>query len=499
MTSYARPGVYIQEKLSPLAPATADNTGRAYAAFVGTSAVGGPVGPTLVSSWQEYVNRYGGFSGTELLPHAVYQYFNNGGTACYVVRAVASDAAAAKVTLKKSAVDKLDVTAISGGTWGNGIKISTTARLGGAFDFVVSQGNLVKERFTDVTLNPADGRFIENLVNSPISGSALVTVKSRLSAAWTTADVPDDTTATPLASGSDGVAAPDLGAAAKTLADTEAVINLNLPGVSDSAVLNPLITWAASRNNVFLVIDGPRGSQDTSASTTSALTGLLSGGSALSTSSYAAVYAPYITVSDPASPVRGATRQLPPGGAVLGQFVRSDQARGTAKAPAGLSARLNGVVDVVAKFSDTDLETLNTAGINAIKAVPGVGFCIWGARTLAQGQPDRYISIRRALMEIETTLTLNTRFALFEPNDAILWRTISANVTQYLQNLFQAGVLRGDTPQEAYFVQCDAGNNPPASANSGIVNVTVGVALSAPAEFIVFNIQQNSGSSAGNA
>ncbi|MFE2104004.1 phage tail sheath family protein, partial [Streptomyces sp. NPDC059468] len=99
MTVYKRPGVYLSETLTPLAQ-TVSTPGGSVAAFVGTNKQGGSLQPTLVSSWSQYVATYGGFGDTsDLLPFALYQFFNNGGNQAYIVRAAASDAVAASVTL----------------------------------------------------------------------------------------------------------------------------------------------------------------------------------------------------------------------------------------------------------------------------------------------------------------------------------------------------------------------------------------------------------------
>src|SRR5690348_15257095 len=96
--AYARPGVYVNTTLTPL---TTGSTapGQSTAAFVGVHTQG-PTVPTLVTSWNQFNQLYGGFgNGQNLLPFAVWQYFANNGNQCYVVRAAASDAVAATQTV----------------------------------------------------------------------------------------------------------------------------------------------------------------------------------------------------------------------------------------------------------------------------------------------------------------------------------------------------------------------------------------------------------------
>jgi phage tail sheath protein FI len=122
-----------------------------------------------------------------------------------------------------------------------------------------------------------------------------------------------------------------------------------------------------------------------------------------------------------------------------------------------------------------------------------------GARTTLTNLPTRYVSIERTLLNITYNLNNLTQFAVFENNNSQLWARLSAVVAQYLQGIWQAGVLQGDTPQQAYYVQCDSGVNTPTTIAAGEVHVQVGIALNTPAEFIVININQMAASTTTSA
>ncbi len=81
------PGVYIEE-FTP--PSPIEGVGTSTAAFVGT-AEKGPIGtPTRLGSWDAFVSTFGGFlveQPASYLAPAVYGFFQNGGTDCFVVRA----------------------------------------------------------------------------------------------------------------------------------------------------------------------------------------------------------------------------------------------------------------------------------------------------------------------------------------------------------------------------------------------------------------------------
>ncbi len=94
MPSYLSPGVYVEEVASGSRPI--EGVGTSVAAFVGLAPTGPLNEPTLVTNWTQYVAAFGDFTDGYYLAHSVYGFFNNGGSAAYVVRVggSAEDAAA---------------------------------------------------------------------------------------------------------------------------------------------------------------------------------------------------------------------------------------------------------------------------------------------------------------------------------------------------------------------------------------------------------------------
>ncbi|TBO55182.1 phage tail sheath family protein, partial [Streptomyces kasugaensis] len=84
MPTYLSPGVYVEEVSSGSRPI--EGIGTSVAAFVGLASTGPVNEPTLVTNWSQYVAAFGEFTDGYYLAHAVYGFFNNGGTAAYVVR-----------------------------------------------------------------------------------------------------------------------------------------------------------------------------------------------------------------------------------------------------------------------------------------------------------------------------------------------------------------------------------------------------------------------------
>jgi phage tail sheath protein FI len=79
---------------------------------------------------------------------------------------------------------------------------------------------------------------------------------------------------------------------------------------------------------------------------------------------------------------------------------------------------------------------------------------------------------------------------VFEPNDEDLWERISRNITAFLNIQWRSGALFGSTPEQAFYVKCDAETNPPETIDAGQVITEIGMAPVKPAEFVVFRIAQ---------
>jgi hypothetical protein len=198
--------------------------------------------------------------------------------------------------------------------------------------------------------------------------------------------------------------------------------------------------------------------------------------------SFGALYAPRIRVA-------GRTELLPPCGHIAGLFARTDQRYGFAKAPA------NEVLEGVVELGPQSLSptSLNERGINGLRALPGRGIRVMGARTLAREDTWRYVSVRRLFISLRRRLVRELAWAAFEPNDLRLWLRLHREVGGILESLFQQGALQGATPEEAFYVKCDAENNPPEVRENGGLVVEVGLAPATPREFIVLHLVQREG------
>ncbi|WP_050478898.1 phage tail sheath family protein [Herbaspirillum rhizosphaerae] len=212
-------------------------------------------------------------------------------------------------------------------------------------------------------------------------------------------------------------------------------------------------------------------------------------------STYAGVYFPWLKVFDPAAAMMKETNGIvvvPPSGHIAGIYARSDVARGAYKAPA--NEALLGVPALNDNITKAQQDVLNVAGINAIRQLNGA-LRVWGARTVGtQNGEYRYISTRRYFNYLRQSIDSGTQFVVFEPHTPALWQRVIRTLTDFLTNEWRSGALFGETAKQAFFIKCDAETNPASSREQGQLIVEIGVAIVKPAEFVIFRIQQTSGS-----
>jgi phage tail sheath protein FI len=199
----------------------------------------------------------------------------------------------------------------------------------------------------------------------------------------------------------------------------------------------------------------------------------------------AALYYPPIKVRSSTDDDSDSLKPVPPCGHIAGIFSRSDRDRGVFKAPA--NEEIRDAVHLKVLIDNSDQGKLNSQGINCLRAFPGRGIRVWGARTLSDSN-WRYINVRRLFITIKRWIDLNMVWATFEPNTPQLWVRIQRELSAYLTQLWRAGALKGKTSEEAFYVKCDAETNPPESRERGNVFTEIGFAPSSPTEFIFVRI-----------
>jgi len=206
--------------------------------------------------------------------------------------------------------------------------------------------------------------------------------------------------------------------------------------------------------------------------------------------SYAALYFPWIQIEDPLNP--GKKKAIPPCGHVAGIYARTDDERGVHKAPA--NEQVKGVIDLPLNVLSAEQETLDPQGVNCIRKFPGRGIRVYGANTLSTTDKSwKFISTRRLFNYVGASIDNATQWAVFEPNDEKLWAKVRRNVTSFLRNVWRSGALFGSSPEEAFYVRCDADLNNDDVLRLGQMIVEIGLRPVYPAVYVIFRISQWAG------
>ena len=409
----------------------------------------------------------------------------------------------AAVTLTDGTNSLFTVVAKNSGTWANAVAVDVVGTAS-SFTFTVygaPQGSTtparsnVLEQFSDLSMTTTAANYFASIINQSSSYVSVTDLK------YSPATVATNASLSTLAGGGAGSTITTTELGSTTWADFDTInvpLIFNLPDVSvtsttwtttnSATAVNSLISYAETRGDAFVIVD-PHNDATVSSSLTYATS------VTVGTGANAAMYFPWLTIPDTSKAVRGLTVNVAPGGAIAGIYQATDTSRGVFKTPAGFSTRLANVLGVATSLTNANLDDLNSAAnpVNAIKPTPGNGIVVMGGRTLSTSKTNRYISVRRGLIYLKKELTDRTNFAVFENNDVILWNKINSAISNFLNIYWQQGGLRGNSPQEAFFVKCDSTTNSATDILNGRVNIQIGVALEYPAEFVLITIGQITG------
>jgi len=499
------PGVYIEEIPSGVRPITGVAT--SITAFVGRALRGPADGAITITSYADFERIYGGLWLESSLGYSVSDFYRNGGSTAIVVRVHKTKANDTAGLTLGNGVRQVALVAATPGAWGSKLTATIDDLVKDATDTtlfnltVTDTGTGKTESFRNVSFAVASPRRVDLVLAAE---STLVRTTGSLPTS-PQSSFPVTATAT---NGNDGdpvdAALYTTGANLRTdkkglyaLEKADLVNLLVIPpytstGEIDAQVLADAIAYAAERRAV-LVMDPPAAWT----SLDNAVTGASS--ASFTASKNAAVYFPRVNQTDALRD--GQIGTFAPSGAIAGVIARTDATRGVWKAPAGLEATIGGVAALSIPLTDLEIGRLNPLGVNCLRASPGAGHTVWGART--REGADRlasewkYLPVRRTALFLEESLYRGTQWVVFEPNDAPLWAQIRLNVGAFMNTLFRQGAFAGTTPREAYFVKCDAETTTQDDVNLGIVNILVGFAPLKPAEFVVIKLQQMAGQTGG--
>ena len=482
---YLRPGVFVEEVPSGAYPI--EGVGTSTGGFVGIATKGAVNVSKLVTNWSQFVKHFGDYRRDSDLAYAVYGFFLNKGRRCFVTRVASSTAAIASVTLQDRAatpVDTLQVQALNEGEWGNDLSIDIEDGSDvPADEFMIAvkeQGELV-ELWDNLSMDEAKENFAENVINGR---SSYIQVKDLDSESTAPDDRPSVQSATPLADGADGITditdSDFIGSQADksglyAFDDVDEVNSIAVSGRTSQTLIQAGLDYCAGRADCGFAADCPSNQTPQEVKTFRELFD----------SSYAYFYYPRIQINDPLTKT---LKLVPTSGHMMGIFARNDGERGVHKAPA--NEVVYGAVGLEYNVTDGEQEILNPAGVNCIRSFRGRGIRVWGARTMSSDPNMRYIHKRRFLMFVEESIAEGTEWAVFEPNDEVLWGKIIRSASAFLKRQWMEGALFGETPETAFYVKCDEETNPTEVRGAGQVVTEIGVNIVETAEFVIFRIGQ---------
>ena len=505
MPTYLTPGVYVEEVSSGNKPI--EGVATSVACFVGLLP-GGPVNrPMRISNWTQFSNLYsdtvhpenGPFMEGSYTAHAVYGYFMNGGSLAWIIRVGSGEESPKARAALPSAADKeveaLRAVALDGVTDTVRVEVAEEPAQEGkdsepTYKLTVTSGG-DSEEYDGVTVKK--GRtYVATKVNATSklikieeTGASLPDV--RLAPGTYTLSVPSVAVDKISADDFEGDVATRRGMGSASALDEVTmlimpdVVSLNGDGAQMRDLQGKMIAHAELMGDRMAIIDTPDGLIPQEVLEWRMNT-------AGYDSKMAALYWPWIEVMDPLTrrPLR-----IPPSGHIAGVWARVDETRGVHKAPANEVIR--GANGLAFQITHAEQGELNRNGINCIRAFPGRGIRIWGARTISSDPEWRYINVRRLFNFVAESIMLGTQWSVFEPNDQRLWASLSTNVSSFLTRVYRSGALFGASAAEAFYVKCDAETNPPELIEAGQVVCEIGIAPVKPAEFVIFRLSQFTG------
>ena len=528
MAEYLSPGVYAAEFESGGQPM--EGVGTSTAGFIGLAERGPVEGlPQLVTNFSDFRKKYGGylseneFGEYRFLAYAVEHFFINGGSRCFIARVAPADAKASVGYAPSKEEPVIRLTAKNPGTWGDDIRA------------VITPSSKAKTQVLEVIEEPSAKKYkVKNA--SGFHAGDVVAFSDRTTVEYSTivkcqdnviefarefeADVVDknllpnkvlttcefnvevkyDDQVELYENVSFNIESSNY--ISKKLAKSDLIIADYVGKDSEESTVP--FTQIAGDNASYLAVSLKGGSNGSvsgiSASDfigTDKGAGKRTGIQAFLDNDVVSIMAiPGVTDPNVQLMLTAHCENLaiPPSGSIAGIYARSDNTRGVYKAPANEVVRA--CVGLDCQFNKGEQDILNPKGVNLICSFPGQGIRVWGARTATSNPSWKYINVRRLFIFIEESIKANTNWAVFEPNDEVLWTRVQRTIEVFLTGLWRGGFLAGSSPAEAFFVNVGRNTMSQDDIDNGRLICVIGAAPVKPAEFVIFRISQRTSDSA---
>jgi hypothetical protein len=505
------------------------------AAIIGPT-VKGPVGiPTLITSYSEYVLKFGNIyqnnNTINEYPTSIsaYNYFQQGGDSLLVTRVVSGSFLPASSDIMNSdlsssfSLETLSYGIImnnSGSEIGNGVlesgsnenirwEISNRNINTGTFTLLIRRGDdgsnskTILETWNNLSLDPNSPNYIKSVIGDQksvflgdyIDYQGEYTNKSmyvRVSNVNPTLNyldnngVPNNNLTGSIPLISSGTFSGALGTLSDNIPDSAYTGSINILSNQDEFRFDILTTPGKTSKSNSLVTSAAislcsnRGDSLFIVDVTDKGDNILTAASEASEidTSYAATYYPWLQVNSPST---GKLIWVPPSTIIPSVIIYSDKSEAPWFAPAGFRrGGIPGVVQTERRLSPTDRDILYNGKVNPIGTFPGQGIAVFGQKTLQSKSSalDR-INVRRLLIELKKQIGIISSEFIFENNTAANRTRFNSKILPYLDSIQQRQGLY------SYSVKIDETNN-----TSDVIdrNQLVGQIIIQPAKTIEYII-----------
>jgi hypothetical protein len=485
----------------PIPPHRATVTG-----FVGRTRRGPVDRATIVRSFGEFVRTYGGHTESSHLSRAVAHYFDNGGGLAAIVR-VANRAIPATLELPAG-----------------GEVLALRARDPGRYEHVrVSvdhdqlrddqrRFNLVIQRLSDeqpryvvdqeiyrgVSVDPEDHAYVGDV----LAGSAMLRLDGRpprLRPDRTVGREPGALVGYVVlgSDGHDGEQLTDYDVVGSSTEGTGLFALRDVPDLSLLCIPPPpnrdlgLTTLVAAERfcrdrGAMLIVDPP------STWTSAAEARIEARGFALTSAAMLAYYPRVLEHTG-----RRVIGPLPACGAIAGALARKDALAGVWRGLDTPSGLLRGRLAAAEDVTPDEATALRRLGVNTLMRGSAGQCTLRGDVTFAAGTASvpewNSLTKRRLMLFVITSIARGTSWMAFEKNDPVLWARVRLQVSNFLAHLAEQGAFAGLTPEQSWFVKCDADTLTRAPDGQPTCNLVFGVALTRPGEFLIYGISHRPG------
>lgn len=501
MSTYLDPGLYTKETDYSF---YVKQISTASCAMIGVTQKGKLGEYGSVTSWDQFVNKYGSYIRDSYLPYAAKLFFDNGGQVLYVYRVThytditdktsTTASPASKTHTNQASASAITVTALDYGTHGQNIGFSfepsTRQDTTAYFNMAVYVGTERVELHENLSMDEDDARHVDLIVNL---ASEVVNTEDLLDGNGILPTLTLDSNNKPvpvyLEGGNDGLTGLTdtdyIGDASSKLGiyafdKLNAVNMICAPGVTSRTALLAFMQYCELRKDCMFIADTPMGLEPLEVIDFRTGAGYDPSEAAPFSTSYAAMYWPWVYVNDP---LTGGKKLVPPSGGICGIYARNDQKANVWSAPAGIQRGVFfGASGVEYLAGSGDRQILYPQNINTIAVFDDSGITVWGQKTL-QIQPsatDR-VNVRRLMMFMEVSVASSGRFVVFEANNPQTYRALERLINPFLQQIQDDGGLYDKK------VQCDQETTTPTLIDRNEIRCRVFVKPTKTAEFIEIN------------